>query len=167
MGLFSFIKEAGEKLFGGKEVEAAAAQAASITLSGRIAGEASAVVVTHNGDGSGVAVTETTAAAAGHAAYISSISGSIFNAAPVGTSNVSGGKVFLFAAVDIGQVDNPIQTRIGTLQGKLLIQSPLDPRPRRLSEPVESGVAPAQAVEQSHCGGTSVRRPASRSCSTS
>ncbi len=29
MGLFSFIKEAGEKLFGGKEVEAAAAQAAS------------------------------------------------------------------------------------------------------------------------------------------
>ena len=28
MGLFSFIKEAGEKLFGGKEVEAAAAQAA-------------------------------------------------------------------------------------------------------------------------------------------
>ena len=29
MGLFSFIKEAGEKLFGGKEVEAAAAQAGS------------------------------------------------------------------------------------------------------------------------------------------
>ncbi len=29
MGLFSFIKEAGEKLFGGKEVEAAATQAAS------------------------------------------------------------------------------------------------------------------------------------------
>ena len=29
MGLFSFIKEAGEKLFGHKEVEAAAAQAAS------------------------------------------------------------------------------------------------------------------------------------------
>ena len=29
MGLFSFIKEAGEKLFGGKEMEAAAAQAGS------------------------------------------------------------------------------------------------------------------------------------------
>ncbi|MGP1628989.1 MAG: peptidoglycan-binding protein LysM [Giesbergeria sp.] len=29
MGLFSFIKEAGEKLFGGKEVEAAATQAAA------------------------------------------------------------------------------------------------------------------------------------------
>lgn len=29
MGLFSFIKEAGEKLFGGKEVEAAATQAAT------------------------------------------------------------------------------------------------------------------------------------------
>ena len=28
MGLFSFIKEAGEKLFGGKEVEAAVTQAA-------------------------------------------------------------------------------------------------------------------------------------------
>ena len=29
MGLFSFIKEAGEKLFGGKEVEAAVVSAAS------------------------------------------------------------------------------------------------------------------------------------------
>jgi Ca2+-binding RTX toxin-like protein len=96
----------------------AAADAASITLSARIAGEAFAVLATRNGQSSGITATETIAAAPGHAAFITAVSGSIFNAAPTGTSNVSGGKAFLFAAVDIGHVDNPIQTQIGTLQGE-------------------------------------------------
>ncbi len=50
-------------------------------------------------------------------AFITSIAGRILNGAPVGTSNITGGRAFLTANKDIGERNKRIYTNIGSLQG--------------------------------------------------
>lgn len=59
----------------------------------------------------------------GRTAFITASNGSILNAAGLDEngdriSNVSGGRAYLVARYNIGEIDNPIFSRIGVLQGK-------------------------------------------------